>query len=102
MDCRVVSTHAEDIASGAAFGPGEIAVGVDPSDPYDRTKIEEGKLLPLDPPAEPKATEAAVKKAAELGVDLSTVTATGANDQITVDDVANAVPTPSDSEEASP
>jgi pyruvate/2-oxoglutarate dehydrogenase complex dihydrolipoamide acyltransferase (E2) component len=38
-------------------------------------------------PAEIRATAAARRKAQELGVDLSEVHGTGANGQITVDDV---------------
>lgn len=37
-------SHPEDIASGASFGPGETAVGVDPKHPHDKAAIEDGRL----------------------------------------------------------
>jgi polyhydroxyalkanoic acid synthase PhaR subunit len=42
------------------------------------------------PPAEPRATAAARRKAGELGVDLGSVEGTGSGGQITVDDVRRA------------
>lgn len=42
---RVASGHSEDTAKGGSFGPGEIAVGVDPSDPYDKQKIDAGTFV---------------------------------------------------------
>ena len=47
---RVASRHPEDIASGASFAPGEIAVGIDPKDPHDKQKIEEGRFVLVAPP----------------------------------------------------
>ena len=47
---RVASTHPEDIAAGAVFGPGELAVRVDPKNPYDKAKIEAGILVPVSAP----------------------------------------------------
>lgn len=87
---RVNSRHLEDIASGAQFGPGEWAIGVDPDNPFDRSKIENGVLIPENREPAFKATEAAEKKAVELGVDLSTISGTGSGDRITVDDVESA------------
>jgi len=98
---RVNSRHNEDIASGAQFGPGEWAIGVDPDHPFDRAKIDAGILIPEQPPPAIKATEAAEKKAAELGIDLSTVTGTGSGDQITIDDVEAAQEQIQSSEEES-
>jgi hypothetical protein len=43
-----------------------------------------------EPPAEPRATAAAKRKAGELGVDLGSVEGTGSGGQITVDDVRRA------------
>jgi len=43
-----------------------------------------------EPPAEPRATAAARRKAGELGVDLGSVEGTGSGGQITVDDVRRA------------
>jgi pyruvate/2-oxoglutarate dehydrogenase complex dihydrolipoamide acyltransferase (E2) component len=85
----VNSTHAEDIASGRLFEPREWAIGVDPSHPYDRAKIDAGRLTPECSTA-PKATEAAEARATELGIDLSTVTGTGAGGSIKVSDVESA------------
>lgn len=84
---RVNSKHNEDIASGAQFGPGEWAIGVDPAHPFDRAKIDNGILIPEATPPAIKATEAAENKAAELGIDLSAVTGTGSDERITVEDV---------------
>lgn len=47
---RVRSSHAEDIASGAVFAPGETVIGVDPKDPYDRAKIKTGVLVEIPLP----------------------------------------------------
>jgi hypothetical protein len=43
-----------------------------------------------EPPAEPRATAAARRKAGELGVDLASIEGTGSSGQITVDDVRRA------------
>lgn len=85
----VSSTHAEDIASGRIFEPGQWAVGVNPDDPYDQAKIAAGRLVPERVSA-PKATAAAETRASELGIDLSTVAGTGAGGQIKVSDVESA------------
>jgi hypothetical protein len=54
---RVSSSHAEDIASGAVFAPGETAVGVDPDNPYDRQKIDAGILVEMTPAKRKAAKE---------------------------------------------
>lgn len=56
---RVSSSHPEDIASGAVFAPGELAVGVDAENPYDKAKIEAGVLVETTSPAKrtPKKEE---------------------------------------------
>jgi len=46
----VASSHAEDTAAGGSFGPGEIATGVDPSDPHDKQKIDAGVFVELSAP----------------------------------------------------
>lgn len=51
---RVSSSHAEDIASGGMFAPGEEAKGVDPKDPFDAAKIEAGVLVEITPPVKNK------------------------------------------------
>lgn len=86
----VNSTHAEDIASGRIFEPQEWAIGVDRDHPYDAAKIAAGTLVPESVPAEPKATESAMQKAAELNINLSSVVGTGAGGQIKVSDVESA------------
>lgn len=85
----VSSTHAEDIASGRLFEPGDWAVGVDPDNPYDQAKIATGRLIP-ERITTPNASKAAETRAAELNVDLQTVTGTGASGQIKVSDVESA------------
>ena len=54
---RVSSSHAEDIASGAVFAPGETAVGVDPENPFDKAKIEAGVLVEIKRRSKPKSKE---------------------------------------------
>jgi pyruvate/2-oxoglutarate dehydrogenase complex dihydrolipoamide acyltransferase (E2) component len=94
----VASTHPEDAASGRLFEPGTWAVGVDPGDPYDRAKIAAGRFV-LERTEAPKSTDAAEKRAAELGIDLSTVVGTGAGGQIKVSDVKSAAqPNPNEEE----
>lgn len=90
QEYRVSSSHAEDIHTGASFAPGEVAVGVDPEDPHDAALIEDGRLVEVIPSEPVKASEAAEKAAAELGVDLAEVQGTGAGGGITVDDVKKA------------
>lgn len=93
----VTSTHAEDIASGQLFEPGELANGVDPTHPYDRAKIAAGRLT-AEQQSVPAVTEAAEARAAELGVDLSTVVGTGAKGHIKVSDVESAASNPNEKE----
>jgi hypothetical protein len=52
---RVSSSHAEDIASGAVFAPGETAVGVNPDNPHDKELIDRGVLVEITRPSKPKA-----------------------------------------------
>jgi len=88
------------MASGKLAEPGEWVVGVDPTNPYDKAKIEAG-IFVLEQPNAVKATDAAEAKAAKLEVDLSTVTGTGSGGRITVDDVESAA-NPKANEEESP
>lgn len=87
---RVSSTHPEPIHTGAEFAPGETAVGIDPSDPFDAERIAEGKFVPIKLASKPKASKPARDKADELGVDLAKVDGTGAKGAITVADVEQA------------
>lgn len=87
---RVASAHPEEIHTGAEFAPGEQAVGIDPSHPFDAAKITEGIFVPIRTTAALKASDAAEKKAEELGIDLSKVEGTGAKGAITVADVEQA------------
>lgn len=95
----VTSAHAEDIASGRMFEPGEWADGVDPNHPYDRAKIAAGRLTPETSNA-PKVTEAAEARGQELSIDLSTVVGTGAGGQIKVSDIESAAQAKANEEES--
>jgi pyruvate/2-oxoglutarate dehydrogenase complex dihydrolipoamide acyltransferase (E2) component len=96
----VRSRHSEDMASGKLGEPGEWVVGVDPTNPYDKAKIDAGVFV-LEQPNPINATDAAEAKAAKLEVDLSTVPGTGSGGRITVDDVESAA-NPKANEEESP
>lgn len=83
---RVATTKAEEIHTGATFAPGEEAVGIDPSHPDDARKIEAGVFVEISGGAPPTYSDAVIRKATELGVDLATVKATGKRG-VTVPDV---------------
>jgi hypothetical protein len=83
---RVASTKLEEIHSGASFAPGEEAVGFDPNHPEDARKLDEGLIVEIQEEIVRPPSEAVVKKAEELGVDLDDVTPTGKTG-ITVADV---------------
>jgi pyruvate/2-oxoglutarate dehydrogenase complex dihydrolipoamide acyltransferase (E2) component len=83
---RVASTKLEEIHSGASFAPGEEAVGFDPGNPEDARKLAEGLFVEIQEETVRPPSEAAVKRAEELGVDLNDVTPTGKTG-ITVADV---------------
>lgn len=89
---RVASAQIEDISTGAMFAPGETAVGFDPDNPYDAAKLVEGKFVAIaaPEPAAPDPTPDSVKRAEELGVDLSKVAGSGKDGRITVSDVEKA------------
>lgn len=95
----VTSTHPEDTACGQIYEPGDWATRVDPADPYDAAKIRAGRFT-LEQSSAPKVTEAAEARAAELGIDLSAVTGTGAGGQIKVSDVESAANTKPNEEES--
>lgn len=84
---RVASSHPEENHTGATFAPGEEALGLDPENPDDARKIEEGRFVAILDEAPPKVSKEAEAKAEELGVDLALVEGTGAKDAITVADV---------------
>ena len=96
----VNSRHMEDSASGQMAEPNEWITGVNPSNPYDKAKIDAGVFI-VEQPNAIQATGAAEAKAAKLEVDLSTVTGTGSGGRITVDDVESAA-NPKANEEESP
>jgi len=66
--------------------PGETSNRVDLLDPSDKALLEDGRLV-LVTESKIDATEAAIERAGELGVDLQNVTGTGAGGRITLDDV---------------
>lgn len=87
---RVTSPTVVDIHTGAMFAQGEEAIGFDPEDPHDARLLAEGRVVELQETAAPAPSDAVVKKAQELSVDLSTVKGTGARGAILVGDVENA------------
>jgi pyruvate/2-oxoglutarate dehydrogenase complex dihydrolipoamide acyltransferase (E2) component len=85
---RAAGNRPVEIATGATFAPGENAPGVDPDNPHDAAEIEAGRLVELvEPKDPPEPSEAVVKKAAELQVDLAEVAGTGKRGAILVADV---------------
>lgn len=86
----VAHNHVVSLACGQMLGPGETSTKVDPSNPGDRAQIDGGHLTLIDPEPQVKATEPAINKAAELGVDLDDVKGTGKGGQIKVEDVEEA------------
>lgn len=86
-DEYVVRRHVVSLACGQMLGPGETSDKVDPEDPGDSALIEEGLLVPRKKKPEVKISDAAKKKAAELGIDIDTVEGTGAGGSIKVEDV---------------
>lgn len=91
---RVLSKHDENLSCGQMVAPGETSDRVDPKDSHDRGLIDEGKLIPVSGEKQAPdytATEAAEKLAAEEGIDLTTISGTGSDDNITQDDVKEAV-----------
>lgn len=90
---RVTSSKLEEIHTGASFLPGEEAIGFDPENTDDARKLEEGLFVEIQAEAPREHSEAVVKKAVELGVDLDTVTPTGKNGDVLVADVEKAAQT---------
>lgn len=86
---RLTSAHAEDIGTGALPEPGE-EFDADPSSDAMVRLLAEGKAVELPGLVPPSATEAAERRAEELGVDLGNVEGTGAKNKVTVDDVEKA------------
>jgi pyruvate/2-oxoglutarate dehydrogenase complex dihydrolipoamide acyltransferase (E2) component len=87
---RVTSTKLEEIHTGATFLPGEEAIGFDPTDPDDARKLDEGLFVEIQTDAPREPSEAVLKKAEELDVDLETVAPTGKHGDILVADVEKA------------
>ena len=83
---RVVSRHVESLSCGQMLDPGETSNRVDLSNPNDKALLDDGKLV-LITEAKIDATEAAVERAEELGIDLRSVTGTGSGGRITLDDI---------------
>ena len=82
---RVSSTKLEEAHTGASFAPGEEAIGIDPSNEDDARKIDEGRFVSIIEKAERKPSDAVVKKAEDLGVDLNDVKPTGKRGIIVAD-----------------
>lgn len=91
MQYRVSSNQIEDIHTGATFGPGEVAVGFDPDNPFDAAKLAEGKFVQLAESESPQrfSSPEAEAKAQELRIDAADITPTGKTG-ITVTDVEKA------------
>ena len=83
---RVISRHVESLSCGQMLDPGETSNRVDLSNPSDKALVEDGKLV-LITESKIDATDAAIERAAELGVDLRSVQGTGSGGRITLDDV---------------
>jgi|GEM_PF-3047980 len=83
---RVASTKAEEVNSGATFAPGEEAIGFDPDNPEDARKLEEGLFVQIQEETVRPPSDAVIRKAEELGVDLAEVEPTGKTG-VTVADV---------------
>lgn len=87
LESFVAIAPSVDLPSGRMLAFGEQA-SVDPDDEHIRRHIEAGRLAPAPDPA--PATEPAVKRAEELGVDIETVDGSGASGNVTVKDVEKA------------
>lgn len=93
---RVSSLHVEDLDDGRIAAPGSTVslTKEQEIEPHNQNLIREGKLVLVstDEPAVPEPTEAAKKKATELGVNIAGVKGTGADNRVTVEDVEKAAP----------
>jgi pyruvate/2-oxoglutarate dehydrogenase complex dihydrolipoamide acyltransferase (E2) component len=90
MQYRVISAQVEDIHTGASFGPGEVAIGFDPDNPYDAAKLADEKFVAVAEPDGPEITDEARELAEQLGVDLEKVAGSGQNGRILIGDVQKA------------
>jgi pyruvate/2-oxoglutarate dehydrogenase complex dihydrolipoamide acyltransferase (E2) component len=90
---RYVGTYADTLGNGQPVEPGEFVTlsEEDLEQPDNARFIEEEKLISVDEAADPKATDAASELARKEGIELTAVSATGADGSITVDDVKQAV-----------
>lgn len=98
---KVRSSHPEDDADGRTFAPGDLVPNLDLTAAYNQEKIADGVFYQVDgeedeaPPkvgsAEPDATSAAKRLAAEHDIDLSTIIGSGQDDRIEKSDVQAAI-----------
>lgn len=67
---KCVSIHSESLADGRNVPVGEVAHDVDLTLPENERLLEEGRIIVVDPDAEPKALagEALTKRAIELDI----------------------------------
>jgi len=86
---RYVGTYADTLGNGQPVEPGQFVdfTEEDLEDSHNAWLLEEGRLLSIEEANNPKATEAAEQLAQKEGIDLATVSASGADGSITVDDV---------------
>lgn len=85
---RLHGDHSEDLDDGRVLEPGDF-VQLDEEAialPRAATLIEDGKLHKIEQ-GDPPATEAAIKLARSEGIELTAITPTGVNGQITQGDV---------------
>jgi pyruvate/2-oxoglutarate dehydrogenase complex dihydrolipoamide acyltransferase (E2) component len=92
-EMKNVGLHAENLASGQILAPGESAP-VDEEglkDPFNADLIDRGILIDVSSGEEPNATDAAKDLAEREGVELASVTGTGADGRITQNDVERTI-----------
>jgi len=86
---RFVDTVPGELLGGRPIAPGEYVQlsEEDLEEQHIVDLVDQGKLIPGPEAVQPKATDAATKAAKKEGIELTAITPTGADGQITVDDV---------------
>lgn len=90
---RYVGTVPGELLGGQPIAPGEYAhlLEEDLEHAHIKGLVEVGMLIPTEAQLQPKATDAASRDAKKAGIELSAITPTGADGQITAEDVARHV-----------